>query len=282
MRRIVFAAAAVALLACLMTAGRSPGQGTQKTLLPTNGWGSLSGRVTFADDPLPTPDDMTPKMQIHADKACCLAKTASALEKVDNTWIVDPKNKGVRFVLVYLKAPPGTYFPIHEADKKRAKKVVIDQPHCMFVPHVAATFPSFYDGKEDVETGEKVEFKNSAPVPHNTRATGNPLKNPGFNVTLPPGASKLELFKAQNTPVMINCDIHPWMKAWLGVYDHPYFAVTEADGSYNIERVPAGATVTVFGWHEAIGFLPGRDGQKVELKAGKNTVDISITLKKKE
>lgn len=280
MRRIMYAAAAAALPACLLLAAPSAGQGGgQRTLLPSDGWGSLSGRILYKGTP-PAPGDLKDKMAIHADKACCLAKGASPEELQDNTWIVDPKTKGVANVLIYLRAPTGTYFPVHDADKKRARKVSIDQPRCMFVPHVLAIFPSYYDGSKDVPTGEEFEIKNSATVPHNTRATGNPLKNPGFNVTLPPGTARIFQLNPQPLPILVNCDIHPWMNAKVGVYDHPYFAITGADGRFKIERVPAGAEITFMGWHEGVGYIESKDGRKLKLEKGENKVpDIEISAR---
>jgi hypothetical protein len=280
MRRVLFATAALALPLSLWAVSTSVGQETERKLLPSNGWGSLSGRVVYKGDP-PAPASLADKMAIHADKACCLAPNATLLEKEDNTWLVDPKTKGVANVLIYLNPPVGTYFPIHDQDKKRKDTLVLDQPHCMFVPHVLALYPAYFDGKEEVPTGEKFLLKNSAPVPHNTRATGDIKKNPGFNMTLPPGSEKSVDFKPQRLPVMINCDIHPWMGAKIGVYNHPYFAITKADGTFTIPRVPAGTEVIFMGWHEGIGFLEGKNGRKLALKEGKNEVpDIGIAAAK--
>jgi hypothetical protein len=274
MHRIVYAAVAPALL---LIVGLSAGQDRQP--LKAEGWGSLTGRILYDGNP-PAPKSLVPNMSQHADKSCCLNPNAKPIEKEDNTWIVDPKTKGVANVLIYLKAPTGTYFPIHDKDKVRKDKVSLDQPHCMFVPHMLALYPSYFDGQKDVPTGEEFEIKNSAPVPHNTRAIGNPLKNPGFNVTLPPGSQKVFDLKPQPLPVLINCDIHPWMNAKVGVYDHPYFAITKEDGTFSIPRVPAGAEVTFMGWHEAIGYIESKDGRKLTFKAGENTVpDISIAPK---
>src|SRR5581483_7645640 len=113
----------------------------------------------------------------------------------------------------------------------------------------------------------------------NTRATGNPLKNPGFNITLPPGGSTEKELKPQPLPVMVNCDIHPWMNAKVGVYHHPYFAVTKADGTFTIPRVPAGAEVILMGWHEANGYVEGRDGRKLTFQPGENKVELTIEPK---
>ena len=215
-------------------------------------------------------------MEKHADKACCLNPKASEKEKIDRTWMVDPKTKGVANVIIFLKAPEGTYFPIQAMDKVRKDTVTIDQPHCAFVPHIAALYPSYYDGTKQVPTGEGLVIKNSAPVPHNIRAIGSPLLNPGFNVTIPPGKKHEATFKPQPFPITLNCDIHNWMSGKIMVFDHPYFAITKEDGSFTIPRVPAGVKLQIVGWHEGTGWaIKGtKNGDTVTLKAGVNHVRL--------
>src|ERR1019366_7786069 len=82
MRRILLSASALALLGFLQVA---QGQ-EEKKLLPTNGWGSLSGKVTL-DGKVPDVESFEKRMNEHADKACCLAKDAKPKEKVDRTWV---------------------------------------------------------------------------------------------------------------------------------------------------------------------------------------------------
>ena len=86
--------------------------------------------------------------------------------------------------------------------------------------------------------------------------TGHPLKNPGNNVILPAkGEQKIENLKADRYPVKIACNIHPWMGAWVRVFSHPYYAVSDADGRFTIQQAPAGKYRLV-SWHEAVGWGP--------------------------
>jgi hypothetical protein len=254
------------------------GRGQQ--LLKTNGWGSLSGKVTLNGD-LPDVENLVAKMMGHADKACCLNPKAKPEEKVDQTWIVDPKTKGVANVVVWIKAPKDTYFPIPAKFQNRKDEVLIDQPHCAFLPRVSAINPVYFDGAKMVNTGQPVTIRNSAVVSHNIRALGNPkFGNDGFNVNLAP---KTELdatakFKPQPLPISMNCDIHTWMAAKLYVFDHPYYAITKADGTFEIPEVPAGAEVSIMAHHEDKGWLVKgqKNGDPLTIKEGKNTIDFQI------
>src|SRR5262249_34937317 len=148
----------------------------------------------------------------HQDKKHCLSKG----DLLREDWVVDPKNKGVRWTLLWLApAETGGKLPIHPAlEKAQLKPVVMDQPCCAFEPHVVA-----------IREGQDLIAKNSATVTHNVRWTGNPLENPGGNVNVPKGGKLTIKLKAQkrNPIVLINCDIHKWMSAKVGVFKHPYF-----------------------------------------------------------
>ena len=250
----------------------------QLTILKNDGWGSLSGKITLIG-PVPEIVDLAPKMKAHADAACCLAKDTKAAEKLDTIWVVDPKTKAVANVIVWIKAPKDSYFPLPSNYKAKKEPLVIDQPHCAFVPRIAAYNPvNIIDGKP-VATGQKVEFKNSAVVPHNTRATGSPMF-PGnsFNINIPPKGELTREFEPQKLPINLQCDVHTWMGAKLAVFDHPYFAITKEDGSFEIPNVPAGATVALVAWHEGVGYvLPELSkGREMNLKQGKNVVDLQF------
>lgn len=122
------------------------------------------------------------------------------------------------------------------------KRVQIDNTGCRFVPHVQA-----------VVAGSGVDVKNSDDVLHNTHARLQPRKTTVFNVGLPilNQVSKQKL--ARPGIIKVGCDAgHTWMSAWIHVFDHPYFAVTGADGRFTLGDVPAG-DYTVSIWHEKLG-----------------------------
>jgi plastocyanin len=118
--------------------------------------------------------------------------------------------------------------------------VVIDQKGCVYTPRVVG-----------VRVGQPIEVVNSDPTLHNVHAL--PMVNQEFNQGQPVQYSKLSrTFTAPEVMVRFKCDVHSWMAAWVGVVAHPYFAVTGADGSFQLPNLPPG-TYTLEAWHEKLG-----------------------------
>lgn len=259
--------------------------GRAQDKLKTDGFGSLSGTVTYEGAKLPVPESLVPKMMANQDKMCCLDPNAKDLEKVDMTWIIDPKTKGVANVAVWIKAPKGTYLEVHPKYTKRNDTVVIDQPHCAFLPRVSIHNPVYFDGAKLVPTGQQLHFKNSSVVAHNTRAIGHPKYNNGFNKVI--AAKQMidaqkdlaanEQINPQPLPLEIKCDLHTWMGAQLFVFDHPYYALTNEKGEFEIPFVPAGAEVTIMGWHEGSGWSLTNKGTPITIeKNKKHTFNFTV------
>ena len=254
---------------------QDPGQ------LQTDGFGKLTGTVTLDSmtGDLPPIIDLTQALK-DKDAKCCLGPKCKPEEKVDMTWVVDPKTKGVANVMVWLKAPAGNTFAIHDSYKKRDKEsVTFDQPHCQYLPHVAGFNPFYMAGGKPVMTGQKLIFKNSAGCNHNVRVLGDQINNKGFNTNLPPETEieKTTELKPQRLPLEVRCDIHPWMSARLFIFDHPYYAITKSDGSYEIPYAPAGAEISVFAWHEGMGWVLTSKGQPVTVEKNKTkTMDFKV------
>lgn len=115
--------------------------------------------------------------------------------------------------------------------------VTLDQDGCHYRPHVLGLM-----------TGQKLSITNSDPTQHNIHPT--PKNNPEWNQTQPNGAPPIEkTFKQAEVLIPVKCNQHPWMKAYIGVLKHPFFAVSAEDGSYTIKGVPPG-TYTVIAWRE--------------------------------
>jgi hypothetical protein len=231
-----------------------------------DGWGTITGQVVFGGDAIPErkPVDVT------KDQEHCLSKGPILSED----WVINGKNKGVKWAFVWLApADPKTKkkIPIHPAlQKVKLDDEVIDQPCCKFEPHAVA-----------IREGQTIIAKNSAPIAHNTNWTGG-IRNPGNNILIPAGQQiPIKDLKADKYPVKLQCNIHPWMSGWVRIFDHPYFAVTDADGKFVIKNAPAGEFRLVV-WQEAIGYkdgAAGRDGMPITIQAGKTTDLGKLELK---
>ncbi len=233
-------------------------------------YGGLKGQIILSK----APDGR--KVDVTTDKEHCLSKGDLKYEDL----LVDPKSKGVKFVVVWLR--PDTddrkdTFPkdkIHpNLAKPAAKNHVIDQPCCQFIPRIVAA-----------RAGDTIEVKNTSPVPHNVNYNSD---TESFNVTIPSMASHKPkaALEAQTTPILFKCDIHSWMQGRVRVFDHPYFAVTKDDGTFEIKDAPVGKWRLVI-WHEG-GFHKGRNGvlgMPVEVTDGKTTelkpVDLELPMSK--
>ena len=190
-------------------------------------------------------------------------------------------NGNVGNVVVWI-APPdrNTYFALTDADMtalKLPKQVLIDQPHCAFVPHVATAFthyPDPADPRNELKpTEEIVTVKNNAlTITHNTKwAGGNVQLGPGSFVNLP--------LVPESQPVRIQCSIHQWMDAYVYDFNHPYTDVTKCDnlaaddakyGTFEIHNVPTNVKLKLAAWHESGTVVPvGGDDIELSDKDGK-------------
>ena len=191
--------------------------------------GDVSGTITF--------EGSAPKMKplrMDADPVC----VANNEVKPRKEWLILGKDNGVKNMLVYVKeSKSGSLSKNYEAPKDAA---VIDQKGCVYIPHVLG-----------VMVGQQLDILNSDGTLHNIHAL--PKVNKEFNKAMPRSKKLMSVtFDKSEDPFKIKCDVHPWMGAYLGVFDHPYFAVTDDSGSYTISGLPAGKYV-IEAWHEKLG-----------------------------
>jgi hypothetical protein len=218
------------------------------------------------------------------------AKPLTELEKEQQGYRVDAKGD-VENVVVWIEPvdQKSTYFKIDPAKKTWPDKVTVDQPHCAFLPHVSILFPAYRDvdpkdpkKTKIVETGQKVEVINNAPVAHNTK-WGNDGDISGGNQNLSPGQPyPLEITKSSKDPVKLACNIHGWMDAYIWALDTPYAAKTGEDGTYEIKGLPTGK-FKIFAWHEKADnghYLTSPKGDDIEIKDETTTKDFSVTFPK--
>ncbi len=154
------------------------------------------------------------------------------------TVIVNP-NGTLRNVFVRIKdglAPAHWPVPMESAH--------LDQDGCVYEPHV-----------QGIMTGQNLEILNNDPVNHNVHAECE--TNAAWNESQPPRAEhKNKQFDLEEVMFPVTCSVHPWMKAWVAVSSHPYFAVTGADGAFTLNNVPPG-TYTIQAVHEKYGAKEG-------------------------
>ena len=137
---------------------------------------------------------------------------------------------------------------------------MIDQVGCRYTPHVFG-----------MRVGQTLKIRNSDATLHNIHAT--PAANPEFNMGQPIQGMEFDrTFDAAEVMVPFKCDVHGWMNAYVGVLDHPYFAVTGDDGNFDISELPPGDYV-VEAWHEEL----GTQTQNVTVGEG-GTAEVSFTF----
>lgn len=224
-------------------------------------WGSVKGRVTWAaQEPAPTREavDLT-KFNLSPED---LAFFRSQGPLLAHDWVVDPKTKGVRYCFVWLipdSEAADAKLAIHPSLEKPGERREVDQPCSGFTPHAIA-----------VREGQELLVKNDSPISHAVQFSGPP-GTPEVNRAMPPKTSfSVTDLKAMKYPVKLVCAPHPWEGAWLRIFDHPYFAVTDEQGDFEIPFAPAGKHRLVV-WHETAGWRggpAGRRGEPVTIEAG--------------
>ena len=187
---------------------------------------ALTGKAIFEGTaPAPTP------IKMDADPACALQhKNGATTEEV-----VVNSNGTLKNVFVYVKEGlQGQKF------NPPTEPVVFDQKGCHYEPHVFG-----------VMVNQPFQIVNSDGMLHNVHSLAKNSKE--FNLGMPIQGMKLtQKFTAPEVMVKIKCEVHPWMNAWGGVLDHPFFAVTGDDGTFSIKDLPPGEYV-IEAWHEKYG-----------------------------
>jgi hypothetical protein len=136
--------------------------------------------------------------------------------------------------------PDDTEYP------RPAAAAVLDQKDCTYFPRVVT-----------MQVGQELVAKNSDPFLHSVHT--NPQANVPVNIaqyTVDPVGARLKAIQAAET-FKVTCDLHPWMIAWVAAFDHPFYAVTRADGSFDMPAVPPG-TYKLKAWHERLGSVDER------------------------
>ena len=214
--------------------------------------GDIQGKITF--------DGKAPKMKslrMDADPVCVANNEVAPRRE----WLILDENNGLKNVLVFVKESSVGSSLAGEFNLPE-NPAVIDQNGCIYVPHVLG-----------VMVGQKLDILNSDGTLHNIHAL--PKVNKEFNNAMPRSKKRMTVqFDKSEAPFKVKCDVHPWMGAFIGVFDHPYFAVTGDDGSYVISGLEPGVYV-IEAWHEKLG------SQTANVTVGDSAANFTFTKPKK-
>ena len=188
--------------------------------------GKITGKVTFSGTA-----PAAGKLKMDADPVCAAAHPDGAAAED----LVVGDGGSVQNVFVYVKEGAKGTFPA------KTEPAVIDQKGCLYGPRVVG-----------LQVGQPLKFLNSDPTLHNVH--GMPKINAPWNFAMPKFVKQKENKDLTKPEVMIHvkCDVHPWMSGYVGVLEHPFFAVTGKDGTFTIEGLPPGE-YTVEAWQEKLG-----------------------------
>jgi hypothetical protein len=172
-----------------------------------------------------------PNIPMGADPYC---QSQHPTPAKDEEVVVGPAGE-LANVFVYIKNPPAGNFP------PPSTPVTLDQKGCQYHPHVGG-----------VMVGQPLEIRNDDATLHNVHAMPN--VNAQFNEGQPvQGMTSTKKFdKAELVPFRIKCDVHGWMKSWMAVMPHPFYAVSAMNGTFTIPNLPPG-NYTLVAWHEKYG-----------------------------
>jgi hypothetical protein len=210
-------------------------------------WGGLKGRFVVDGTP-PKPAALV----VTKDQFCIDHKPT-------NEALIVGDDHGLANTVVFLRLSLGQKVDIHpDFAASFDEPVVVDNHMCHFVPHVTLA-----------RTNQTITLKNSDPVGHNTNLGS-------FNQIIPAGGEvPTKLQRAEVTPKNVTCNIHPFMKAYILVQDHPYMAVSDEHGKFEINNIPAGTRRFSF-WHEAAGFMKS---MKIGTGATDRRGTVEVTIK---
>jgi plastocyanin len=219
---------------------------TKKPMYSSKGdEGTITGKISFDGTP-----PAAQKIDMSQDANCVSAPG----DKNNDNVLID--NGKLVNVFVYLKGGNIEKFSYPVP----SEPVVLDQLGCKYHPRTLG-----------IQVNQTFEVVNSDKTTHNVHPS--PKSNSEWNQSQPAGSPPIEKkFTRKEVLIPVKCNQHPWMKANIAVLDHPYFAVSEKDGSYTIKNVPPGSYTLVF-WHEV--FHEQQQQITVAAKESK-TVDISF------
>ena len=214
-------------------------------------WGTIKGQVKVVGT-LPE----LPVFVKEGDPAAKDPSVCAAADIPDESLVVHPKSNGLANVVICLRQTPAKIHPDLTLSKK--KEVTVKLKGCRFVPHVLL-----------VRTDQRVRVINEDAAPHNTLRHGRTVVSGLISANDPEGLL-IAVPRNERSPVKVTCDIHAWMEAYWIVLDHPYAAVTNGQGEFEIADLPEGEHEFSI-WQEKVGYV--EKAYKITVKPGVNMLE---------
>lgn len=216
---------------------------------PSSNAGTVSGTVRLAG-----PQPALKRIDMTADSACLKMHPVPILDE----QVVEGANGALKNAIVFISDGLG-----NQSFDPPSQPVVLEQKGCTYNPRIVA-----------VRAKEPIELVNDDPTTHNIHPM--PQFNREWNMSQPPGSSPIEQTFAREEIIPVKCNVHPWMKGYIAVFKHPYFAVTNKNGSFELKNVPPGE-YTIQVWQEKYGIST----KKVSVSANQNRT-VEFVLESKE
>ncbi len=211
--------------------------------VPFRNGGTIQGSVEYTGSVIPKDKTFT----ISSDVKYC------GKEHRTEKYLINAQRK-IKNVIVFLSG-------IKEGKAVPEETVSVIDSQCTFVPHVMIGFK-----------GSRLVLKNEDPLLHTGHIYSHIKEKTVFNVALPEKGSTITKPLTKTGLLELNCDCHPWMEGFVYIFDHPYVAITDENGSFVIKDIPPGV-YTVEAWHESLGTV---SMPNVTVQSGKTS---SITMK---
>ncbi|MFQ5743531.1 MAG: hypothetical protein ACE5HV_08070 [Acidobacteriota bacterium] len=219
----------------LLAAPQAPSQDVEA--LRAHHVGTLEGRVRLSGDVWPQPTQVENTTD---PKVCGHGQTLEDL-------LVSSADRGIENVIVVVEGVPTAKVPPHEAER-----LVLDNRACRFVPHVSV-----------LTVGSEIVAINNDPMLHTEHFYGAV----NANVALPLEKTTVTKSADRAGMIIVKCDVHGWMQAFIRVDDHPFHAVTDENGRFRISGIPVGSYRLEL-WHEKL----GRQQRTVRIKRGETEI----------
>ena len=229
------------LFGIVLTGCDAPGADESPAAPPrvVSGSGVIRGTVKFTGA---VPELKTSQVKCHE----------GTIDITDESVVVND-NGTLRNAFVYLEGAAAT------GDGSSREAALLDQVDCRYVPHAIG-----------VQAGQTLRVRSGDPTLHNVHALSR--ANRAFNLSMTRAGDEKTVTFTKHEFVPVRCDVHPWMLAYVGVFENPWFAVTDPGGAFEIRNVPEGSYKLV-AWHERYGRLE----QSVDVKA--QPLDVTFDYK---